>query len=122
MTKKIIIVFVIFAISFVSGVYFGIKYFGDKPELRAKVTFINNASKYIKVIDIMTSDSSRYVVKNLSVNRSRDVFITVYGESGYTAKIYFDNGDTLKCGAYIESGYSIIENITDQQVATNTKF
>lgn len=104
------------------GAYLVFTLFTSARDGYAKVTFINKSRTEVNNINIVTNDSLQIILNKIEIGNSKIVYIPVTGEGAYKADIIFMNGDTLFCGAYIESGYNITETITDNKIINSTKF
>lgn len=120
--KNIFLIISGLAISFTLGAYFVLNIFTSLRNAYAKVTFVDKSDKVVKNIDIITYDSVHIKLNKIEIGDSKIVYIPVYGEGDYKVDIFLTNGDTMFCGAYIESGYNITEIITDNEILNNTKF
>lgn len=120
--KKIFLIISGLAVLFAVGTYLVLNLFTSARYGHAKVTFINKSHTDVNNINIITDDSLQIILKKIKIDESEIVYIPVTGEGEYKARIIFTNGDTLFCGAYIESGYNITETITDNKIINSTKF
>jgi hypothetical protein len=120
--KKIFLIIFGLVISFALGTYIVFNLFTSRHDGYAKVTFDNKSNTDVKNVNIITNDSFRIKLDRIEIGDSKFAHIPVSGEGEYKAYIFFTNGDTLFCGAYIESGYNITETITDNKIINSTKF
>jgi len=119
--KKIFLIIIGLVIAFTLGTYIVLNLFTSRHDGYAKVTFVNKSNTDVKNVNIITNDSVQIKLDRIEIGGSKIAHIPVSGEGEYKADIFFINGDTLFCGAYIESGYNITETITDEKIINNTK-
>jgi hypothetical protein len=120
-SKKIFLILIGLVILFALGTYIVLNHLTNRYDGYAKVTFVNNSNTDVKNVNIITNDSIQIKLDRIEIGDSKIVHIPVSGEGEYKADIFFTNGDTLFCGAYIESGYKITETITDDKIINSTK-
>ena len=82
----------------------------------AYVLVTNNASSTAQTVRIESKGGEIYLLENLEVGASKPVRLCTYGESGYMVKVVFANGKTLQDEQYIESGYKLVERLTDDKI------
>ena len=105
------------AICIVIGILIGISV---KPNPIASIVVTNSSSKTLQSASI-TVGMTTYIVDNIEQKKSKSVNLFVAGEAGYKIKVVFADGDSLINWNYIETGYQIIETVSDTKIVSAFK-
>jgi hypothetical protein len=88
----------------------------------AYVLITNNASNTAQTVRIESENGSIYLLENLAIGSSKPVRVFTAGESSYKLTVVFSDGKTLRDERYIESGYKLVERLTDDKIETSLDF
>lgn len=83
----------------------------------AQITLKNNSGQAIKRVILVPERGEVLVQKNILKGSFAVFRLPVGGESSYKLKVQLEDGKVLEGGAgYVESGYRILETVTDQKI------